>query len=98
LEQAERNRQLEQDAFRFCVQKVKEKGLNMKLVKTEVLLDRSKVLFYFTAEKRVDFVNWCGTCRRVKDADRDEANRVRDEAKMVCGLGGAEGSSAAPPF
>ena len=89
LEQAERNRQLEQDAFRFCVQKVKEKGLNMKLVKTEVLLDRSKVLFYFTAEKRVDFREL------VRDLAAELKMRiemrqigVRDEAKMVCGLGG----------
>ena len=55
LEQFERNQQLEKDAFRFCLQKTKERGLNMKLVKTEVLLDCSKALFYFTAEKRVDF-------------------------------------------
>jgi cell fate regulator YaaT (PSP1 superfamily) len=89
LEQFERNQQLEKDAFRFCLQKVKERGLNMKLVKTEILLDRSKALFYFTAEKRVDF----------RELVRDLAGEfkmriemrqigVRDEAKMVCGLGG----------
>ena len=88
LEQLEKNRQLEKDALQFCLRKVKEKGLNMKLVKTEVLLDRSKILFYFTAEKRVDF----------RELVRDLASEfkmriemrqigVRDEAKMVCGLG-----------
>ena len=55
LEQFEKNVQLEKDAYQFCQQKVKERGLNMKLVRSEVLLDRSKILFYFTAEKRVDF-------------------------------------------
>src|SRR4030066_2261020 len=55
LEQFEKNQQLEKEAFQFCLRKIKEKGLNMKLVKTEVLLDRSKALFYFTSEKRVDF-------------------------------------------
>ncbi len=55
LEQFGKNQQLEKEAFEFCLQRIKERGLNMKLVKTEILLDRSKVLFYFTAEKRVDF-------------------------------------------
>src|SRR4030043_1236075 len=55
LEQFEKNKQLEKEAFQLCLRKIKEKGLNMKLVKTEVLLDRSKALFYFTSEKRVDF-------------------------------------------
>jgi len=89
LEQFERNQQLEKEAFLFCLRKIREKGMNMKLVKTEVLLDRSKILFYFTAEKRVDF----------RDLVRDLAAEfkmriemrqigVRDEAKMVCGIGG----------
>ena len=89
LAQFEKNRQLEKDAFQFCLRKVKEKGLNMKLVKTEVLLDRSKILFYFTAEKRVDFREL------VRDLAAEFKMRiemrqigVRDEAKMVCGLGG----------
>jgi cell fate regulator YaaT (PSP1 superfamily) len=89
LEQFERNRQLEKDAFRFCFQKIKEKDMNMKLVKTEVLLDRSKALFYFTAEKRVDFREL------VRDLAAEFKMRiemrqigVRDEAKMVCGMGG----------
>jgi cell fate regulator YaaT (PSP1 superfamily) len=88
LEQLEKNRQLEKDAFQFCLRKVREKGLNMKLVKTEVLLDRSKILFYFTAEKRVDFREL------VRDLAAELKMRiemrqigVRDEAKMVCGLG-----------
>ncbi len=89
LEQFERNRQSEKDAFRFCLQKIKEKDMNMKLVKTEVLLDRSKALFYFTAEKRVDFREL------VRDLAAEFKMRiemrqigVRDEAKMVCGMGG----------
>jgi cell fate regulator YaaT (PSP1 superfamily) len=88
LDQFHRNEQLEKDAFAFCLRRIKEKGLNMKLVKTEVLLDRSKALFYFTSEKRVDF----------RELVRDLASEfrmriemrqigVRDEAKMVCGLG-----------
>ena len=88
LEQFEKNQQLEKDAFQFCLEKVKEKNLSMKLVKTEVLLDRSKILFYFTAEKRVDFREL------VKDLAAQFRMRiemrqigVRDEAKMICGVG-----------
>jgi cell fate regulator YaaT (PSP1 superfamily) len=88
LEQFEKNRQLEKDAFQFCQKKIEEKGLNMKLVKTEILLDRSKAIFYFTSEKRVDF----------RELVRDLASEfkmriemrqigVRDEAKMICGIG-----------
>ncbi len=89
LDQFEKNRQLEKEAFRFCLRKIKEKGLNMKLVKTEVLLDRSKALFFFTSEKRVDFREL------VRDLAAEFRMRielrqigVRDEAKMICGIGG----------
>jgi cell fate regulator YaaT (PSP1 superfamily) len=88
LEQYQRNQQLEKEAFAFCLRKIKERGLNMKLVKTEVLLDRSKALFYFTSEKRVDFREL------VRDLAAEFRMRiemrqigVRDEAKMVCGIG-----------
>jgi len=88
LDQFEKNQQLEKEAFQFCLEKVKEKNLQMKLVKTEVLFDRSKILFYFTAEKRVDFREL------VKDLAAQFKMRiemrqigVRDEAKMICGLG-----------
>jgi len=89
LEQFEKNQQLEKEAFQFCLRKIKEKGLNMKLVKAEVLLDRSKALFYFTSEKRVDFREL------VRDLAAEFRMRiemrqigVRDEAKMICGIGG----------
>lgn len=88
LEQFQGNQQLEKEAFLFCLKKIKEKNLNMKLVKTEILLDRSKTLFYFTAEKRVDFREL------VKDLAAEFKMRiemrqigVRDEAKMICGIG-----------
>jgi cell fate regulator YaaT (PSP1 superfamily) len=89
LEQFEKNQQLEKEAFQFCLRKIKEKGLNMKLVKTEVLLDRSKALFYFTSEKRVDFrelVRDLAAEFRIRIEMRQIG--VRDEAKMICGIGG----------
>jgi len=89
LDVAQRNQQLEKDAFQFCLRKVNERGLDMKLVRTEILLDRSKALFYFTAEKRVDFrelVRDLAAELRMRIEMRQIG--VRDEAKMVCGLGG----------
>ena len=88
LEQFEKNQQLEKDAFQFCLEKIKEKNLSMKLVKTEVLLDCSKILFYFTAEKRVDFrelVKDLAAQLRMRIEMRQIG--VRDEAKMICGVG-----------
>ncbi len=88
LEQFQLNQQLEKEAFQFCLQKIREKGLEMKLVKTEILIDRSKALFYFTAEKRIDFREL------VRDLAAQYKMRiemrqigVRDEAKMICGIG-----------
>lgn len=88
LGQFQLNQQLEKEAFQFCLQKIREKGLEMKLVKTEILIDRSKALFYFTAEKRIDFREL------VRDLAAQYKMRiemrqigVRDEAKMICGIG-----------
>ena len=88
LEQFKGNQQLEKETFQFCLQKIREKELNMKLVKTEILLDRSKALFYFTSDKRIDFrelVRELATEFRMRIEMRQIG--VRDEAKMVCGLG-----------
>jgi cell fate regulator YaaT (PSP1 superfamily) len=88
LQQFDTNQELEKRAFKYCIQKIAERNLTMKLVKTEALLDRSKILFYFTAEKRVDFREL------VRDLAAEFKLRiemrqigVRDEAKMVSGLG-----------
>ncbi|MGQ9508015.1 MAG: PSP1 domain-containing protein [Thermodesulfobacteriota bacterium] len=88
LEQFEKNQALEKEAFQFCLQKVREKNLNMKLVKAELLLDRSRIIFYFTAEKRVDFrelVRELASKFRMRIEMRQIG--VRDEAKMICGIG-----------
>jgi len=88
LNQFEKNQQLEKEAFQFCLQKIRDKSLNMKLVRTEVLLDRSRILFYFSAEKRVDFrelVRDLAAQFRMRIELRQIG--VRDEAKMICGIG-----------
>jgi len=55
LRAREENRKFEKDAFRFCLARIKEQDLPMKLVDVECLFDKSKTIFYFTADNRVDF-------------------------------------------
>ena len=82
------NRGREKDAFDVCQKKIAQHGLDMKLVRVECSFDGSKILFFFTADGRVDFREL------VKDLagvfrSRIELRQigVRDEAKMLGGLG-----------
>ena len=49
------NEKLEAEARKFCLEKIQERGLSMKLIDVDCLFDKSKIIFYFTAENRVDF-------------------------------------------
>ena len=85
---AEYNRQRESEAFDICQKKIQQHQLEMKLVRVECSFDGNKILFFFTADGRVDFREL------VKDLagvfrSRIELRQigVRDEAKMLGGLG-----------
>ncbi|MCM1124202.1 MAG: stage 0 sporulation protein, partial [Eubacterium sp.] len=54
-EQEAANKQKEKEAFKICLEKIKEHGLQMKLIDAEYTFDNNKVLFYFTADGRIDF-------------------------------------------
>ena len=84
----EANREKEKKAFSICQQKIAEHGLDMKLVKAEYSFDGSKVLFFFTSEGRVDFRALVKDLAGAIHA-RIELRQigVRDEAKMLGGLG-----------
>jgi len=80
-------KETEQEAFLFCREKANERGLDMKLVTVDFTLDKSKAVFYFTADGRIDF----------RELVKDLAHKfhlriemrqigVRDEAKMIGGL------------
>lgn len=82
------NRKKEKNAFDFCEKKIEERQLEMKLVDVEMAFDGTKILFFFTADGRVDFREL------VKDLSSNFHTRielrqigVRDEAKMMGGLG-----------
>jgi cell fate regulator YaaT (PSP1 superfamily) len=89
IEQAANNARFEREAYQFCMSRIAERGLPMNLSAAEYLFDGSKIIFYFTAEGRVDF----------RDLVKDLVGRlrmrvelrqigVRNEAKMLGGLGG----------
>ncbi|MBP7056154.1 MAG: stage 0 sporulation family protein [Candidatus Omnitrophica bacterium] len=88
MHQIEKNKKKIKEAMDTCSKKIHERHLPMKLIDAEFSFDRSKIVFYFTAEGRVDF----------RDLVKDLANAfktrielkqigVRDEAKMLGGLG-----------
>lgn len=82
------NERLEQEAFEICAQKIQSHDLAMKLVTVEYTFDHSKILFYFTADGRVDFRDLVKDLAAVFRT-RIELRQigVRDAAKMVGGLG-----------
>ena len=84
----EENRRKEKEALKICEKKIADHGLEMKLVDVEYTFDNSKILFYFTADGRVDFralVKDLASVFRTRIELRQIG--VRDEAKMLGGLG-----------
>ena len=87
-EQEANNKLKEKDAFKICLEKIKKHGLEMKLIDAEYTFDNNKILFYFTADGRIDFREL------VKDLagvfrTRIELRQigVRDETKIRGGIG-----------
>ncbi|SHG41727.1 Cell fate regulator YaaT, PSP1 superfamily (controls sporulation, competence, biofilm development) [Thermosyntropha lipolytica DSM 11003] len=82
------NKAQEKDALEICKEKVKEHGLPMHLIDVEYTFDRGKIIFYFTAEGRVDFRELVKDLASIFKT-RIELRQigVRDEAKMVGGIG-----------
>ena len=82
------NRAKEKRAYDICLEKIAEHGLDMQLVSAEVAFDGSKILFYFTADERVDFRELVKNLASIFHT-RIELRQigVRDKAKMVGGLG-----------
>lgn len=82
------NRADEEKAFAICEERIRKHKLEMKLVEVEYLLDRSKILFYFTADGRIDFRELVKDLAGVFHT-RIELRQigVRDESKMLGGLG-----------
>lgn len=84
----EKNREKEKEAFQICLEKIEKHGLEMKLVEAEYTFDNNKLLFYFTADGRIDFrelVKDLAAVFRTRIELRQIG--VRDETKILGGVG-----------
>ena len=85
---AEKNREKEKEAFKICLEKIEKHKLEMKLVEAEYTFDNNKLLFYFTADGRIDFrelVKDLAAVFRTRIELRQIG--VRDETKIMGGIG-----------
>lgn len=85
---AEENSKKEKEAFSICLQKIRDHNLDMKLIDVEYTFDNNKVLFYFTADGRIDFRELVKDLAAIFKT-RIELRQigVRDESKMMGGIG-----------
>ena len=88
IEQEAANRKKEKEAFLICLEKIRKHNLEMKLIDAEYTFDNNKVLFYFTADGRIDFRELVKDLAAVFKT-RIELRQigVRDETKIVGGIG-----------
>ncbi|MCI9009239.1 MAG: stage 0 sporulation family protein [Lachnospiraceae bacterium] len=86
--QEEGNREKEREAFQICLEKIRKHKLDMKLIDAEYTFDNNKVLFYFTADGRIDFRELVKDLASVFKT-RIELRQigVRDETKILGGIG-----------
>jgi cell fate regulator YaaT (PSP1 superfamily) len=88
LQQKQENKNIEIEARDNCLERIMARGIPMKLVWTEVTLDRKRIIFYFTAEKRIDFRELVkDLAARFKTRIEMRQIGVRDEAKIIGSLG-----------
>ncbi len=88
MEKNRQNKEKEKEAFEVCVEKIKKHGLEMRLIATELTFDNNKLIFYFTADGRIDFrdlVKDLASVYRTRIELRQIG--VRDEAKYINGIG-----------
>lgn len=87
-EKAEKNREKEREAYKICLEKIRKHELEMKLIDAEYTFDNNKVLFYFTADGRIDFRELVKDLASVFKT-RIELRQigVRDETKILGGIG-----------
>jgi cell fate regulator YaaT (PSP1 superfamily) len=88
LRQKDENRTLEAESRGYCLERIMARGLPMKLIFTEATLDKKRIIFYFTAEKRIDFRELVkDLASRFKTRIEMRQIGVRDSARIVGSLG-----------
>ena len=88
IEQEANNKLKEKDAFKICLEKIRKHELEMKLIDAEYTFDNNKILFYFTADGRIDFRELVKDLAAIFKT-RIELRQigVRDETKILGGIG-----------
>ena len=83
------NRKKEKEAFQVCLKKIREHGLEMKLIDVEYTFDNNKILFYFTADGRIDFRELVKDLAAIFKTriELGQEIGVRDETKILGGIG-----------
>ena len=88
MEQEANNKKKEKEAYKICLEKIRKHNLEMKLIDAEYTFDNNKVLFYFTADGRIDFRELVKDLAAVfKTRIELRQSGVRDETKIVGGIG-----------
>jgi cell fate regulator YaaT (PSP1 superfamily) len=88
LAQRQENKKLEDEARDYCLERIMARGLPMKLISTEATLDKKRIIFYFTAEKRIDFRELVkDLASRFKTRIEMRQIGVRDGARIIGSLG-----------
>ncbi|HET6514200.1 MAG TPA: stage 0 sporulation family protein [Thermodesulfovibrionales bacterium] len=88
LKQKSENKRVAEEAMAYCIERIMARGLPMKLISTEVTLDRKRFVFYFTADGRIDFRELVkDLAARFKTRIEMRQVGVRDASKIVGGLG-----------
>ena len=86
-----KNREKEKEAFKICLEKIAKHNLDMKLIKAEYTFDNNKVLFYFTADGRIDFNHVNFTYKKDSDKDALEDIDIHINAGETIGIIGGTG-------
>lgn len=89
LDDTIKNRSFAEEARTYCIERVKDRELPMKIVSTETTLDKKRLVFYFTADGRIDFRELVrDLAARFKTRIEMRQIGVRDEVKLIGGIGG----------
>jgi cell fate regulator YaaT (PSP1 superfamily) len=82
------NKQLEEEAWKFCIERINARGLEMRLIRVHVFFDRKKIMFYYTADHRIDFRELVkDLARRFRTRIEMRQVGIRDATKIIGGIG-----------
>lgn len=82
------NKQLEEEAWKFCIERINARRLEMRLIRVHAFFDRKKIMFYYTANHRIDFRELVkDLARRFRTRIEMRQIGIRDATKIIGGIG-----------